>query len=81
MDWGAVGGVFWATVPQVKSLPYVVGFEEADLRGTVGRNVYVRNLQAEPGQRVAIVRPSQTFRNYNGGKGRDNDHSNRVRNC
>ncbi|RAO74668.1 LysM peptidoglycan-binding domain-containing protein [Dyella jiangningensis] len=57
---------------QVKSLPYVVGFEEADLRGTVGRNVYVRNLQAEPGQRVAIVRPSQTFRNYNGSKGRDN---------
>src|SRR5215469_6746017 len=41
----------------VKALPYVVGFEEADLRGTVGRNVYVRNLQAEPGQRFAIVRP------------------------
>jgi hypothetical protein len=56
---------------QVKSLPYVVGFEEADLRGTVGRVVYVRNLQAEPGQRYAIVRPTQTFRNFNGKAGRD----------
>ncbi|WP_109124341.1 LysM domain-containing protein [Dyella sp. C11] len=52
----------------VKSLPYVVGFEEADLRGTVGRNVYARNLQAQPGQHYAIVRPTQTFRNFNGGK-------------
>ncbi|HET6552962.1 MAG TPA: LysM domain-containing protein [Dyella sp.] len=57
---------------EVKSLPYVVGFEEADLRGTVGRNVYVRNLQAQPGQRFAIVRPTQTFRNFNGKDGRDN---------
>ncbi|MHA6205796.1 LysM peptidoglycan-binding domain-containing protein [Dyella soli] len=57
---------------EVKGLPYVVGFEEADLRGTVGRNVYVRNLQAEPGQRFAIVRPTQTFRNFNGNDSRDN---------
>ncbi|RDI98978.1 LysM domain-containing protein [Dyella solisilvae] len=56
----------------VEHLPYVVGFEEADLRGTVGKNVYVRNLHADPGQRFAIVRPTHTFRNFNGGKGRDN---------
>jgi len=57
----------------VQSLPYVVGFEEADLRGTVGRNVYVRNLQAEPGQRFAIVRPTHTFRNFGNSKSRDKD--------
>lgn len=57
---------------EVKSLPYVVGFEEADLRGTVGRNVYVRNLSATPGQRYAIVRPTQTFRDFDAKKGRDN---------
>ena len=56
---------------EVKSLPYVVGFEEADMRGTVGRNVYVRNLHAEPGQRFAIVRPTHTFRNFNGRATRD----------
>ena len=54
---------------EVKNLPYVVGFEEADLRGTVGKNVYVRNLDASPGQRYAIVRPTQTFRNFDGKDG------------
>ncbi|MET3653765.1 LysM peptidoglycan-binding domain-containing protein [Dyella japonica] len=55
----------------VENLPYVVGFEEADLRGTVGRNVYVRNLQSTPGERFAIVRPTQTFRDFDSKKGRD----------
>ncbi|WP_266180180.1 LysM peptidoglycan-binding domain-containing protein [Dyella humicola] len=57
---------------EVSALPYVVGFEEADLRGTVGRNVYVRDLHAEPGQRFVIVRPSNVFRNFNASAGRDN---------
>ncbi|WP_130620685.1 LysM peptidoglycan-binding domain-containing protein [Dyella amyloliquefaciens] len=57
---------------EVSALPYVVGFEEADLRGTVGRNVYVRHLDAQPGQRFVIVRPTQVFRNFDGDKGRDN---------
>jgi len=57
---------------EVSALPYVVGFEEADLRGTVGRNVYVRHLDAQPGQRFVIVRPTQVFRNFGGDKGRDN---------
>ncbi len=56
---------------EVSALPYVVGFEEADLRGTVGRNVYVRDLHADPGQRFAIVRPSNVFRNFNASAGRD----------
>ncbi|WP_114240215.1 LysM peptidoglycan-binding domain-containing protein [Dyella sp. C9] len=54
------------------SLPYVMGFEEADLRGTVGKNIYVRKLDAQPGQRFAIVRPTQVFRQFNGKAGRDN---------
>jgi hypothetical protein len=57
---------------EVSALPYVVGFEEADLRGTVGRNVYVRHLDAQPGQRFVIVRPTQVFRIFDGDKGRDN---------
>ena len=48
----------------VSSAPYVVGLEEARLRGTVGQNLYVRGLQGEPGQRWAIVRPSHVFRGF-----------------
>ncbi|BBD78847.1 LysM peptidoglycan-binding domain-containing protein [Aerosticca soli] len=50
----------------VRDAPYVVGFEEARLRGTVGQNVYVRKLAAQPGQRWAIVRPTHAFRGFGG---------------
>ena len=49
----------------VSSAPYVVGLEEARLRGTVGQNIYVRGLQGAPGQRWAIVRPTHVFRGFN----------------
>jgi hypothetical protein len=49
----------------VSSAPYVVGLEEARLRGAVGQNVYVRGLQGEPGQHWAIVRPTHVFRGFN----------------
>jgi hypothetical protein len=48
----------------VSSAPYVVGLEEARLRGAVGQNIYVRGLQSAPGQRWAIVRPSHVFRGF-----------------
>ncbi|TPG11416.1 LysM peptidoglycan-binding domain-containing protein [Rhodanobacter glycinis] len=48
----------------VRSAPYVVGLEEARLRGAVGQNIYVRGLQGAPGQRWAIVRPSHVFRGF-----------------
>ena len=48
----------------VSSAPYVVGLEEARLRGTVGQNIYVRGLQGAPGQHWAIVRPTHEFRGY-----------------
>ncbi|MDE3071419.1 MAG: LysM peptidoglycan-binding domain-containing protein [Pseudomonadota bacterium] len=51
----------------VSSAPYVVGLEEARLRGTVGQNIYVRGLHGEPGQRWAIVRPSHIFRGFDQG--------------
>jgi hypothetical protein len=50
---------------EVRAAPYVVGLEEARLRGTVGQNIYVRRLQGEPGQRWAIVRPTHVFRGFN----------------
>jgi hypothetical protein len=49
---------------EVSSAPYVVGFEEARLRGAVGQNLYVRGLRSEPGQRWVIVRPSHVFRGF-----------------
>lgn len=51
---------------EMKKAPYVMGFEEASLAGTTGRNIYVRNLSAQPGQHWAIVRPSHMFRTYGG---------------
>jgi hypothetical protein len=48
----------------VKSAPYVVGLEEARLRGAVGQNLYVRGLKGAPGQRWAIVRPTHVFRGF-----------------
>ena len=48
----------------VSSAPYVVGLEEARLRGAVGQNIYVRGLNSAPGQRWAIVRPTHVFRGF-----------------
>lgn len=48
----------------VSSAPYVVGLEEARLRGAVGQNLYVRGLQGAPGQRWAVVRPTHVFRGF-----------------
>lgn len=53
---------------EVSDSPYVVGLEEARLRGAVGQNIYVRKLDAAPGQRFAIVRPSHVFRGFNDDK-------------
>ena len=49
---------------EVKSAPYVVGMEEAQLRATPGQNLYVRGLQSQPGQRWAVVRPTHIFRGF-----------------
>jgi hypothetical protein len=49
---------------EVRAAPYVVGFEEARLRGAVGQNLYVRGLKSAPGQRWAIVRPTHVFRGF-----------------
>lgn len=58
---------------QVKNAPYVMGFEEGDITGTVGRNIYVRNLDAKPGQRWAIVRPTHVFRTHGGSEADESD--------
>ncbi|UPG86016.1 LysM peptidoglycan-binding domain-containing protein [Luteibacter aegosomatis] len=52
---------------EVEQSPYVVGFEESRLRGTPGAKIYARDLDsAQPGQRWAIVRPTQRFRQHAG---------------
>ena len=48
----------------VSSAPYVVGFEDNNLRGVVGQKIYVRGLNAQPGQHWAVVRPSHVFRGF-----------------
>lgn len=40
-----------------KNAPHVVGIEENQLRGATGQLVYVRGLDAQPGQKLALVRP------------------------
>lgn len=45
-----------------KHLPYVVGLEENRLRTAESNYVYVRGLDAEPGERVAIVTPTLAYR-------------------
>ena len=49
---------------KLESTPYVVGFEEGQLRGSVGQNIYVRKLSSRPGQHWAIVRPTRIFRRF-----------------
>lgn len=46
---------------EYKYAPHVVGIEENQLRGTTGQLVYVRGLHAEPGTRLALVRPSGRY--------------------
>lgn len=58
---------------QVKAAPYVVGFEEAQLRGTSGQNIYVRGLQATPGQRWVIVRPTHVMRGFDADDPQDDE--------
>lgn len=51
----------------VKRAPYLVGFEENRLRAAPGNKMYARKLDsAQPGQRWAIVRPTQRFRQHEG---------------
>ena len=51
----------------VSKLPYVVGLEEARLRGTPGQSLYARGLDAQPGQKLLVVRPEHVFRGYDEG--------------
>jgi hypothetical protein len=42
---------------QLKYAPHVVGIEENQLRGAAGNLIYIRGLDAQPGTRLALVRP------------------------
>ena len=44
-----------------KHAPHVVGIEENRLRGASGQLIYIRGLDAQPGQRFALVRPSGRY--------------------
>src|SRR5690606_24938408 len=41
----------------LRDAPHVVGIEENRLRGTPGQLVYIRGLDAAPGDKLALVRP------------------------
>lgn len=54
----------------VEQLPYLVGFEESHLRAAPGNKIYARDLNsAQLGQRWAIVRPTNRFRDHGGNTG------------
>lgn len=42
---------------QIDLAPHVVGIEDNRLRGATGQLIYVRGLDAQPGQRYAVLRP------------------------
>ncbi|MEO5623132.1 MAG: LysM domain-containing protein [Dokdonella sp.] len=44
-----------------RNAPHVVGLEENQLRGTTGQLVYIRGLDAQPGRRFALVRPTGRY--------------------
>lgn len=44
-----------------KNAPHVVGIEENQLRGSTGQLVYIRGLSAQPGQKLALVRPTGRY--------------------
>jgi len=46
---------------ELAGLPYVLGIEEEALAGTEGRNIYVRDLDAQVGDSYAVVRPTLEF--------------------
>jgi hypothetical protein len=49
-------------VDRFEQMPYVVGLEDDRLRSSEGQVAYVRGLAgAQPGQRFAVVRPTQRF--------------------
>jgi len=41
--------------------PHVVGIEENQLRGTTGQLIYIRGLNAQPGERFAVVRAASKY--------------------
>ena len=48
-------------VNQFEQLPYVVGLEGDRLRSSRGQVAYIRLAGAQPGQRYAVVRPTQRY--------------------
>lgn len=50
------------TESDTRNLPYVVSAEESRLRAVPGQVVYVRGLDARPGEEVDIVRPTVIYR-------------------
>lgn len=58
---------------RIKSAPYVMAFEAHHLRGIVGRLAYVRGLDAQPGQKFALVRPTHAIRAFDADEPDDMD--------
>lgn len=62
-----------------KGLPYVAAVEENRLMTTEAGYIYVRGLRAEPGERVAIVRPTVHYRERPKRRTRADDRETDVR--
>lgn len=57
----------------LKNTPYVMAFEGSHMRGTPGEFAYARGIDAQPGQHLAIVRPTHAFRVYDADDAEDRD--------
>jgi LysM repeat protein len=60
---------------EFKHAPHVVGIEENQLRGSAGQLIYIRGLNAQPGQRLALVRPTGRYYDM---PPEDKDHAREV---
>jgi len=49
------------TEDEYEHAPHVVGLEENQLRATAGQLIYLRGLNAQPGQKFALLRPSGRY--------------------
>lgn len=52
----------------IAAMPYVVSIEEGRQTGTTGQLLYVRGLEAGPGEKFAVLRPTTVFREVPAGK-------------
>lgn len=64
---------------EFKNLPHVVAIEDNRLRGASGQLVYIRRLNAQPGQQYALARPTNRYYEIVPSNDRIDEHRKTIR--